>query len=59
MMCVDMDPADNIPKNYLQALLGKFSFSGDGVGDAANHPPAKADDEEYTIYEQDEDEEDD
>ncbi|BBM98513.1 hypothetical protein Mp_1g14120 [Marchantia polymorpha subsp. ruderalis] len=54
-----MDPADNIPKNYLQALLGKFSFSGDGVGDAANHPPAKADDEEYTIYEQDEDEEDD
>ncbi|KAL3684861.1 hypothetical protein R1sor_002883 [Riccia sorocarpa] len=50
---IDTDVADNIPQSYLQALLGKFTFEAEG----RQHDGSKDDD--YTIFEQDEDEEDD
>ncbi|CAM6083628.1 unnamed protein product [Calypogeia fissa] len=49
-----LNPTDNIPKNYLQALLGKFASNSNG----GDRPSAMDldDDEQYTIFEEDDDE---
>lgn len=56
----DMDFQDNIPRNYLQLLLGKFPFSEVGEHDPTQSKPGGTDlsDGEYAIQEQDSDDDD-
>ncbi|XP_057824264.2 uncharacterized protein LOC131036397 isoform X2 [Cryptomeria japonica] len=55
-----MDFQDNIPRNYLQLLLGKFPFSEVGEHDPTQSKPGGTDlsDGEYAIQEQDSDDDD-